>query len=52
MPQTGLCLEWTTWDQMAEDAGKSRIYGGIHYESSNQGGLSLGRNLAPYFYNL
>jgi hypothetical protein len=52
MPQTGVCLDWTTWDQMAEDAGKSRIYGGIHYDSSNQGGLSLGRNLAPYFYNI
>lgn len=45
LPDTGLNLAWTTWDDMAVDAGKSRIYGGIHYESSNQGGLALGRNL-------
>lgn len=47
-PDTGILMSWVTWDEMAEDAGKSRIYGGIHYESSNQGGLALGRNL----YNL
>ncbi len=45
LPPTGLSMSWATWDEMAEDAGKSRIYGGIHYESSNQGGLALGRNL-------
>ena len=45
VPATGVTLSWTTWDQMAEEAGKSRIFGGIHYESSNQGGLALGRNL-------
>jgi hypothetical protein len=52
IPETGVCLNWVTWDQMAEEAGKSRIYGGIHYESSNQGGLSLGRTLANYIINL
>lgn len=52
MPPTGVCLIWKSLDEMAEDAGKSRVYGGIHYESSNQGGLALGRNLAKYFYNL
>lgn len=48
IPETGVTLSWHTWDDMADDAGRSRIYGGIHYESSNQGGLALGRNL----YNL
>lgn len=42
-PPTSVTLAWTTWDQMADEAGKSRLYGGIHYESSNQGGLALGR---------
>jgi len=42
-PTTGITLGWTTWDEMASQAGKSRLYGGIHYESSNQGGLALGR---------
>jgi hypothetical protein len=30
----------------AEEAGRSRIYGGIHYEFDNRGGLSSGRALA------
>lgn len=44
-PSTGICLSWNTWDEMAQEAGKSRLYGGIHYESSNQGGLALGRRI-------
>jgi membrane-associated phospholipid phosphatase len=30
----------------AEEAGRSRIYGGIHYEFDNRAGLSSGRTLA------
>ena len=45
-PLSGCSIGWNSLDEMAEDAGKSRIYGGIHYESSNQAGLSLGRELA------
>ncbi len=30
----------------AQEAGRSRIYGGIHYEFDNQEGLRLGRDLA------
>lgn len=46
--QTGLApdrtinLNWSSWKDMAESSGSSRIYGGIHVESSNQSGLYLG----------
>ena len=36
------CMEWTSWFQMANQAGLSRIYGGIHYPSSHLGGMALG----------
>lgn len=32
----------------AQEAGRSRIYGGIHYEFDNQEGLRTGRDLAEY----
>lgn len=48
IPPTGVCLNFVTWDQMADAAGISRVTGGIHYESSNQAGLALGRNLFNY----
>ena len=50
-PLSGCSLEWSSLDQMADEAGLSRLYGGIHYESSNQGGLSLGRELANVLCN-
>lgn len=44
-PPTGVNLRWSTWEDMAVDAGQSRLFGGIHYESSNQAGQALGRRL-------
>jgi membrane-associated phospholipid phosphatase len=44
----GICLIYNSWDEMAEDAGLSRLYGGIHYMSSNLAGLAIGRNLINY----
>jgi len=35
-------MEWSTWSQMAREAGLSRIYGGIHYPSSNIAGGVVG----------
>lgn len=42
-PTTGVSLGWSTWTGMAQSSGASRIYGGIHIESSNQAGQYLGR---------
>jgi hypothetical protein len=36
-------LKFNTWQDMAESAGISRIYGGIHYPTSNTIGLRVGK---------
>lgn len=41
-PVTGLSLSWSSFDDLAREAGESRIYGGIHVESSNQAGMVSG----------
>ncbi|MEK6798134.1 MAG: vanadium-dependent haloperoxidase [Planctomycetota bacterium] len=37
--------------EAANEAGRSRIYGGIHWEYDNQDGLGSGRELAIYVYD-
>jgi hypothetical protein len=41
---------FTSFSQAAEEAGRSRIYGGIHYQFDNQSGLDSGRALARYIF--
>jgi len=50
--QTSVTLNWNTWNDIARSAGKSRLYGGIHVESSNQGGQLLGSNIADKIWNM
>jgi hypothetical protein len=45
VPATGLTLSWTTWQEMAESAGVSRQYGGIHAVSAHLGGQTLANQL-------
>lgn len=45
-------LSWMCWTEMARSSGKSRIYGGIHVESSNQAGLFLGSMIGDKIWNL
>lgn len=52
VPLSGISLEWNRWSDMAKDSGESRIYGGIHVESSNQAGLLLGKQLGDYLWNM
>ncbi|MEO1041422.1 MAG: Ig-like domain-containing protein [Pseudomonadota bacterium] len=42
----GVTRSYSSFDEAAEEAGRSRIYGGIHYEFSNQDGLTLGDDVA------
>lgn len=42
VPDRTINLNWNSWKDMANSSGTSRIYGGIHVESSNQAGLYLG----------
>jgi hypothetical protein len=52
VPSTSINLNWNTWSDMARSSGKSRLYGGIHIESSNQAGQLLGSNIADKIWDL
>lgn len=41
VPTTAITLSWPTWSSMAESAGISRQYGGIHCASAHTGSLAL-----------
>jgi hypothetical protein len=42
VPAKPVVLSWKTLDAMADQAGMSRRYGGIHFESGDQQGRALG----------
>ena len=44
----GVVRSFTSFQQAADEAGQSRIYGGIHFQFDNQAGLSSGRALGQY----
>lgn len=44
-PKQDMTLEWATFSEAAEQAGMSRLYGGIHFMLSNQSGQKLGREI-------
>lgn len=48
----GVTRDFASLSEAAEEAGQSRIYGGIHWQYDNQGGLASGRALAEHvFFN-
>ncbi len=42
----GVTRNYTSFQQAVDEAGRSRIYGGIHFEFSNEGGKTLGAQVA------
>jgi hypothetical protein len=46
----GVVRHFGGFRQAAEEAGQSRIYGGIHWQYDNQGGLASGRTLAEHAF--
>jgi hypothetical protein len=52
VPSMIINLNWNCWTDMARSSGDSRIYGGIHVESSNKGGSYLGSIIAYKIWNL
>lgn len=46
----GVTRSFTSFSQAAEEAGQSRIYGGIHWQFDNQAGLESGRALADLVF--
>lgn len=51
-PYTITCLSYNTWTQMANECGKSRIYGGIHTQCANGVGLLLGDMIGKDIMNM
>ncbi len=47
----GAQRSFTRLSTASEEAGQSRIYGGIHWQYDNQVGLASGRALAEYIYS-
>ena len=45
-PESETTLSWSTLTEAADDAGFSRLYGGIHFNDANIDGLSLGDNIS------
>jgi hypothetical protein len=47
----GVILKWDTFTDAAQEAGDSRLYGGIHFYEGNVAGLSLGRKVGAQAYD-
>ncbi|MDQ3040772.1 MAG: vanadium-dependent haloperoxidase [Acidobacteriota bacterium] len=46
----GATRSYAGFNQMANEAGRSRVYGGIHFEFDQVAGQSAGRNVANYVF--
>ena len=46
----GVTRSYGSFSQAAEEAGQSRVYGGIHWQYDNQQGLASGRALADHVF--
>jgi hypothetical protein len=44
----GVTRSFTSFNQAAEEAGMSRVYGGIHFMSDNTAGLASGKKVGEY----
>ncbi|MEB3280463.1 MAG: calcium-binding protein [Lyngbya sp.] len=45
-PQQEVTLSWDTFSEAADEAGSSRLYGGIHFEDGDLNGRTLGQGVA------
>ena len=45
VPATDVTLRWDTFSAAADEAGRSRRYGGIHFETADLAGRELGRRV-------
>ena len=52
VPETHVTLEWSTFTQAADQAGLSRLYGGIHFDDGDLNGRDLGRVVGADAYDL
>lgn len=52
LPRNTIKMYYDTWNDLACSAGLSRVYGGIHYESSNRDALKLSKHIANQICDL
>ncbi len=50
-PTEEITLDWNTFTAAADEAGLSRIYGGIHFDDGDLNGRTLGRQVADGAWN-
>lgn len=50
VPSRTVVLFWKTFSEAAQQAGDSRLYGGIHFHEGNLAGLALGRKVGEQAY--
>lgn len=51
VPASNLSLSWDSFTEAADEAGLSRIYGGIHFDDGDVQGRSLGRTVATQVWD-
>ncbi len=47
----GTVLSWSTFSAAAQEAGESRLYGGIHFYEGNVAGLAMGRKVGAQAFD-
>jgi hypothetical protein len=52
VPAQPITLSWPTFSAAADEAGISRLYGGIHFRNGDQQGRKLGRKIGAQAYAL
>jgi hypothetical protein len=50
-PTAPVFSSFKSWNELANQAGMSRIYGGIHWENSNVGGLEIGSYISRTLFD-
>ncbi len=50
-PKSRIVLTWRTFSEAADQAGTSRLYGGIHFNNGNEFGKSMGRIVGKDSYD-
>lgn len=51
IPNTPITLSWSTFSSAADEAGISRLYGGIHFEDGDLNARSLGRQVGQSVFS-
>ncbi|MGD1924010.1 MAG: DUF6851 domain-containing protein [Paracoccaceae bacterium] len=52
VPENEVTLEWATFTEAADEAGFSRLYGGIHFTEGDLNGRALGTDVGASAYEL